>query len=124
FSAPNHIGEWGDLVVNHSVDPVSAEFRYGRHMTVPAAPVRAPILRTLRVGLHVMFAVLLGLGLVRAFADDATSCLPMHHRLIITIVVTVLALVCVLGTSQEYRLYRRAAAAVGQKSPMSKLALR
>lgn len=112
------------MVVNLLVDPVSAEFRYGRHMTVPAAPERAPILRTLRVGLHVLFAVLLGLGLVRAFADDAAGSLPMHHRLIITIVVTVLALVYVLGTSQEYRLHRRDAAALGQKSPMSKLALR
>src|SRR5690625_7632244 len=101
FSAPYHIGEWGDLVVNLLVDPVSEEFRYGRHMTVPAAPERAPILRTLRVGLHVLFAVLLGLGLVRAFADDAPGSLPMHHRLIITIVVTVLALVYVLGTSPE-----------------------
>ncbi|HEY4558771.1 MAG TPA: sensor histidine kinase [Enteractinococcus sp.] len=72
-----------------------------------AAPERSPILRVLRVGLHVMFAVLLGLGLVRTFFPaNVVTAPPMHHRLIITLMVVILALVYVLGTSREYRWHR------------------
>lgn len=61
---------------------------------------RAPILRALRVGLHVMFAVLLGLGLLRTMGDDGAA---MPHRLIVVGLACALALVYVLGTSREYR---------------------
>lgn len=70
-------------------------------------PERSPILRTLRIGLHVMFALLLALGLVRAFMPgEGVSAPPMHHRMFIMFLVAVLALVYVLGTSREYRRYR------------------
>lgn len=72
-----------------------------------AAPERSPVLRVLRVGLHVMFAVLLGLGLVRAFfPSGVVAAPPMHRMLVITLLAAVLALVYVLGTSREYRWYR------------------
>lgn len=72
-----------------------------------AAPERSPVLRVLRVGLHVMFAVLLGLGLVRAFfPSGAVAAPPMHRMLVVTLLAAVLALVYVLGTSREYRWYR------------------
>lgn len=77
-------------------------------MAESIAPERSPILRILRVGLHVMFAVLLLLGLARTFfPEDAVGTLPMHRRLLITGLVAVLALVYVLGTSQEYRWHQR-----------------
>lgn len=100
-------------------------------MALPSAPERAPILRTLRVGLHVMFAVLLGLGLVRAFFPaDGLATLAMPHRLITIILAAVLALVYVLGTSQEYRWHRheavssRNAAASHGPSTVSKTVVR
>lgn len=131
FGAMNYIEDWNDLVVNLSVDTRCHEFRYGRAMALPSAPERAPILRTLRVGLHVMFAVLLGLGLIRAFfpADGMTT-LAMPHRLLTTILVVMLALVYVLGTSQEYRWYRhdtassRQAASAQGSSTVSKVVVR
>lgn len=74
----------------------------------PDAPERSPILRVLRVGLHVMFAVLLGLGLVRAFfPSDAIATPPMHRMLVVTLLAVVMALIYVLGTSREYRWHQR-----------------
>lgn len=72
------------------------------------APDRSPVLRVLRVGLHVMFAVLLALGLVRAFFPaEAMTAPPMHRMLVITLLCAVLALVYVVGTSREYRWQQR-----------------
>src|SRR5699024_3944498 len=83
-------------------------------MTIVSAPERSPILRALRIGLHLMFALLLALGLVRAFLpDDGVSAPPMHHRLLVLFLVAVLALVYVLGTSGEYRRYRNDTSALG-----------
>lgn len=83
-------------------------------MTIVSAPERSPILRALRIGLHLMFALLLALGLVRAFLpDDGVSAPPMHHRLFVIFLVAVLALVYVLGTSREYRRYRNDTSALG-----------
>ena len=83
-------------------------------MTIVSAPERSPILRALRIGLHLMFALLLALGLVRAFLpDDGVSAPPMHHRLLVIFLVAVLALVYVLGTSREYRRYRSDTSATG-----------
>src|SRR5699024_3509183 len=83
-------------------------------MTIVSAPERSPILRALRIGLHLMFALLLALGLVRAFLpDDGVSAPPMHHRLLVIFLVAVLALVYVLGTSREYRRYRNDTSALG-----------
>lgn len=81
------------------------------------APERSPVLRILRVGLHVMFAVLLGLGLVRTFFPaDSTAPVPMHRMLVITLLAAVLALVYVLGTSREYRGSRHDATAPRDRS--------
>src|SRR5699024_5481438 len=83
-------------------------------MTIVSAPERSPILRALRIGLRLMFALLLALGLVRAFLpDDGVSAPPMHHRLLVIFLVAVLALVYVLGTSREYRRYRNDTSALG-----------
>lgn len=72
------------------------------------APDRSPVLRVLRVGLHVMFAVLLALGLVRAFFPaEAMTAPPMHRMLVITLLCAVLALVYVVGTSREYQWQQR-----------------
>lgn len=76
-------------------------------MTIVLAPERSPILRALRIGLHLMFAFLLALGLVRAFVPpEGVGGPPVHHRLFVMFLVAVLALVYVLGTSREYRRYR------------------
>lgn len=72
------------------------------------APARSPILRALRLGLHALFAVLLVLGVARTFLPAAGPLL-MHYRLVIVVLVAVLALVYVLGTSREYRSHRAAA---------------
>src|SRR5690625_22822 len=81
------------------------------------APERSPVLRILRVGLHVMFAVLLGLGLVRTFFPaDSTAPVPMHRMLVITLLAVILALVYVLGTSREYRGSRHDATAPRDRS--------
>lgn len=86
-------------------------------MTIAAAPEHSPIVRTLRIGLHVMFALLLFLGLARTFLPGNGTPL-VHHRLMIVLLVAVLALVYVLGTSREYRRYRHATGAPGQyRSP-------
>ena len=107
-----HIGGSVDLRLNLSVDPGCSKSRYGRTMTAAStplsAPERSPILRVLRVGLHATFAVLLGFGLVRAFVPaDGAPALPMHRLWLITVLVAVLALVYVLGTSREYRWHQR-----------------
>src|SRR5699024_6749154 len=83
-------------------------------MTIVSAPERPPILRALRIGLHLMFALLLAPGLVRALLpDDGGSAPPMHHRLRELFLVAVLALGYVLGQSRGYRRYRNDTSALG-----------
>ena len=82
-----------------------------------AAPERSPILRVLRVGLHAMFAILLGLGLVRAWLPTVdAAALPVHRLWVIAVLAALLALVYVLGTSGEYRWHKRGVPAEDQVS--------
>lgn len=114
--------EMSGFVLNLLVDPVRPKGRYARGMSaVPLpknAPERSPVLRVLQVGLHVMFAVLLGLGLVRTFFPaEVAVAVPMHRMLVITLLAAVLALVYVLGTSREYRGSREASTSPRDRSP-------
>ena len=105
------------MAVNHSVDARPHKFRYVIYMTTAVSPGHSPVLRILRIGLHVMFALLLLLGLVRTFLPaNGVPAPPIHHRLFIVFLVVVLALVYVLGTSREYRRYRQDSGATGDVS--------
>ena len=83
------------------------------------APERSPVLQVLQVGLHVMFAILLGLGLVRTFFPaEVPTAVPMHRMLMITLLAAVLALVYVLGTSREYHGSRHDSTLARDRSPV------